>query len=154
MTERLALIQDLLQETRDAQVKGNAMLTELRVDVAGLQRSHDGQGQRIADLSAEVRQLSDRLRDSEMQMQRLPQAIADIAKLEERIDGYHSTADRRHTSLEGRVRVLENDGSAQRVVTGAFVGGVRDLWRYVAAALVGGVITGLVWAAKNGVVPG
>lgn len=150
MTERLALIHELLQETREAQVKGNAMLTELRVEVAALQRAHDGQGQSIADLRAEMRQLSDRLRDSEMQMQRLPQAIADIAKLEERIDGYHSTADRRHTSLEGRVRSLENDGREHKVVTGAFVGGIRDLWRYAAAAIVGAVIMAMAWAGKLG----
>lgn len=124
MTERLALIQELLLENREAQEKGNSILVELRIEVAALQRSHDGQVGQIADMRAEIRQVSDRLRTAEMQIQ----PMADLRQ--------------RNNELESRLRVLEGDGREQRVVTGAIGGGARDIMRLIAAAIIGAVAAG------------
>ena len=134
MSDRFALIQELLQDTREAQERGNAILSNLRVDVAALQRSHDGQGQVIADMRAELRQLSDRQRESELRIQRMPK-VEDL------------------NNLEGRVRVLEGDGRETRVMARAVGGGLRDVWRYALAAIGGVIVTAVLWAVKHGGAP-
>lgn len=139
MSERLQLIMTLLQETREGQDKGNAMLADLRVEVAAMQRAHEGQAQNIADMRAELRQVGDRQRDMELQMHRLPVTEAAVERVE-----------RRQTDLEGRVRVLEGDGREVKVVSGAFTTAVRDVWRYVVGAAVGGFLAAVAWAMKQG----
>lgn len=125
MPERLALITELLQDTRDAQDKGNAMLADLRVDLAAVQRSQVGQAEHIADMRAELRQVSDRLRAAELQLQPMTEL------------------QRKQAELEIRVRGLEGQSRETRMVTGAAVGAVRSVWQYVAAAVVGAVIFAL-----------
>lgn len=139
MSERLALIMRLLEETRDSQDKGNSMLADLRVEVAAMQRAHEGQAQNIADMRAELRQVSDRLRDAEMQMQRQPLIEAGLDRVE-----------RRQNNIEERVRILEGDGREAKVVSGAFTGAMRDVWRYVVGAAVSGIIAAVAWAVKYG----
>lgn len=139
MPERLALITELLQDTREAQEKGNSMLSDLRVEVAALQRAHDGQGQHIADMRADLRQMSDRLRDAELQMQRIPHAEASLGRAHGRLDEH-----------ERRIRSLEGDGREAKVVNGAFTGALRDVWRYVIGAAVSGIIAAVAWAVKYG----
>lgn len=139
MSERLAMFLKLLEETREGQEKGNAMLADLRVEVAAMQRAHEGQTQNIADMRAEMRQVSDRLRDAELQMQKLPMTEAGLDRLE-----------RRQTDIEGRVRILEGDGREAKVVSGAFTTAVRDVWRYVVGAAVGGIIAAVAWVMKQG----
>ncbi|HEY1035531.1 MAG TPA: hypothetical protein VGE09_11180 [Pseudoxanthomonas sp.] len=123
MTDRLEFIQELLQETRDEQRKGNTILAELRIQVAVLQRTQNGIEQTIAAVRAEM-------------------------------DRRHADHDRRHADLESRVRVLEGDGRETKVVAKAVTGGVRDIWRYTAAAAVGAIMAAIAWAAKVGGPPG
>lgn len=142
MPERLALITELLQETREAQDKGNAMLGDLRVDMAALQRSHEGQGQSIADLRADVRSMMARQQATELQMQRLPHYEAQLVAFERRVDGQ-----------ELRIRALEGDGRETRVITGAAKGLVSQTARYLVGAIGGLLLAAAMWAVKNGGVP-
>lgn len=144
MPERLALITELLQDTREAQEKGNAMLGDLRVDMAALQRSHEGQGQSIADLRADVRSMMARQQATELQMQRLPHHEAQIAAFDRRLEGH-----------ESRLRALEGDGRETRVITGAAKGLAGQVSRYVVGAICGLLMAaaGAIWAVKNGGVP-
>lgn len=136
MPERLALITELLQDTRDAQEKGNSMLADLRVEVASVQRSQAGQAEHISDMRAELRQVSDRLRSAELQLQPMTEL------------------QRKQAELEVRVRTLEGEGRETRVVRGAAVAGVRTIWQYIAAALVGAALLLLGWAKGLGGTPG
>lgn len=139
MPERLALITELLQDTREAQDKGNSMLADLRVEVAALQRSHDGQGQHIADMRADLRQMSDRLRDAELQMQRIPHAEASLGRAHGRLDEH-----------ERRLRALEGDGRENKVVSRSIMGWGADLRRYVVGALGSALVAAALWMVKYG----
>jgi len=133
MPERLELIEDLLHSAIEGQAKGNAMLADLRVEIAALQRSHDGQGQNIADMRAEMRQMGDRLRDVELRIQPL------------------ASLEARHSALESRVRTLEGDGREAAVVNRAVTGGARDVWRYVVGAIVATAAWAIAGLIKLGV---
>lgn len=142
MPERLALITSLLEDTREAQEKGNAMLGDLRVDLAALQRSHEGQGQSIADIRADLRSMMARQQAVELQLQRLPHYEAQLAAFERRVDGQ-----------ELRIRALEGDGRETRVITGAAKAWVGQVSRYVVGAIGGLLVAAALWAVRNGGVP-
>lgn len=137
--QQLGFLHGLLQETRDGQIKGNAILADLRVEVAALQRSQEGQASHIADMRAEVRQVGDRLRTAEMEMQRLPATEAALNKLESR-----------QLDIEGRVRVLEGDGRETKIITRAVTGSARDVWRYLIGAVIGLAVAAISYAMKFG----
>lgn len=142
MPERLALITELLQDTREAQEKGNSMLGDLRVDMAALQRSHEGQGQSIADLRADIRSMMARQQAAELQLQRLPHHEAQIAAFDRRLEGH-----------EARLRNLEGEGRETRVITGAAKGLVSQTARYLVGVIGGLLLAAAMWAVKNGGVP-
>lgn len=135
MPERLTLITELLQDAREAQEKGNSMLADLRVDVAAMQRAQTGQAEHIADLRAEQRQMSDRLRTVELQLQ----PVADLQ--------------RQHRDLEARIRTLEGDGREAKLVNRAVTGGARDVWRYTVGVVGGLLLAAALWAVKQGGTP-
>jgi len=142
MPERLALITELLQDTREAQEKGNAMLGDLRVDMAALQRSHEGQGQSIADIRADIRSMMARQQAVELQLQRLPHHEAQITAVDRRLEGH-----------EARLRALEGEGRETRVITSAAKAGLRDATRYVIGVIGGLLVAAALWAVRNGGVP-
>lgn len=136
MNEALALIQRLLEDNRKAQETGNAILHDLRVDVAALTRSHEAQGQTLADMRAQIRNMDDRLREVEQRVHPL------------------STLEQRHAALEGRVRQLEGDERETKVVRGAFMGFVSGFWRAAAGPIVAALIAAASVAAALGKVGG
>lgn len=130
--QQLQLIQDLLQEQRDAQHRANTMLADLRIDVASMQRLQEGQSSQLAEIRVDIRQIYERLREAEMQTQRIP-AVEQL-----------------YRELERRLRALEQDGREHKVVAGAMATGAKAIWHYLAAALVAALIAGIVSVAREG----
>jgi hypothetical protein len=142
------LLREFLQDQREGQAKTNAMLGDLRIDVAALGRASDAQGLALAEVRGEVREIGNRLRDAEIQLARVGQLAEAQARFDERLAGLHRAVEKKTGDLETRVRVLEGDGREHKVVSGAMTRGLGDIWRYVAAALVGAAVWMLANAAR------
>lgn len=145
MPDRIPAMMTLLEDLRRGQVAGNELLNDVRVSVASLERSYEGQGQQLARVEAAVDSLNLRLRDVEMNHARIPHAERDIAQLEERVNIHQKHADRRHSEMDTRVRKLERDGAGTEVVTS----GAREVfWRIFSAGAGAGAVL-LVDALRN-----
>lgn len=149
MTDQLELIHGLLQDQREAQHRANAMLGDLRVDVAAMQRLQESQSVNLAEIRADIRQIYDRLRDAEMKMQQIPAVEAELARQAERMAGIERANQRRQDDLERRMRALEGDGREHKVVAGALATGARTIWHYIAGAVVAAVIAAIVASARD-----
>jgi hypothetical protein len=138
----LELLQGLLREQRDNALKANTLLAEVRVGVAGIERSQ-------GELRRDFRELSDRTRGIELELARLPAIEREQGVLGERVTGLAKSHERRHTDLETRVRKLEGDGRVSGVVNG----GLGLVARYVIATLIGVIGTVIVTGLKHGASP-
>jgi outer membrane murein-binding lipoprotein Lpp len=137
MPDRIPAMMTLLEDLRRGQAAGNELLNDVRVSVAGLERSHEGQAQQLARIEATVDQLSDRVRFVEINHARIPQLERELAQVDERVKIGQETANRRHTDLDTRVRALEGDGRETKVVTGS----AREIfWRIFSAAAGAGAV--------------
>ncbi len=139
MPERLDLLTKLAQDNLAAQAEIKDMVGDLRVEMALMQKTHESQGSRIAELSADVRQMMGRQQAAEIQLQQLHQHGAQISRIEQRQDSH-----------ELRLRAVEGDGREARVITGAAASTARDIMRYGIGVVGGLVVAAVAYVIKIG----
>lgn len=126
MADNVDLILQLLQEQRDEQKRASDMLGDVRVAVASVQRTVEGQQAGIAAMRADQAQIFDRLRAVETRAER-------IAHIDETV-----------TAMDARVRVLEQHDAGNKVVHGGLLGFTRETLKAVLQVMVGVIVAWLM----------
>lgn len=126
--ERIDMILELVREQREGQAKTNALLGDLRSDMAGVKTALEGQQASTALLQGQVNTLFDRQRQIEQQAQQIPQIERELNAAAVRYDG-----------IEKRVRTLETDASRAGVVTGAVSSSAKELLKWVLSIAAGAI---------------
>lgn len=124
MPERIDLILRLLQDQREDQAKTNAVLGDLRVEVASVQRTLDSHQAGLAEMRVNQAAMFDRLRQVETRASGMERVERDV------------------NMLDGRVRILEQDGASARVVSGGVTHTAKEALRW-ALGIVAGVLLGI-----------
>lgn len=122
------MILELVREQREGQAKTNALLGDLRSDMAGVKTALEGQQASTALLQGQVNTLFDRQRQVEQQAQQIPQIERELNAAAVRYDG-----------IEKRVRALETDASRAGVVTGAVSSSAKELLKWVLSIAAGAI---------------